>query len=61
MSGQACVIVYVSGGVVQGARADGAVGFEVFDADNERAKGKSDDEIEGEWREIAKEFPEAVY
>lgn len=48
MSGQAGVIVYVSGGVVQGARADRAVDFEVFDADNEKAKGKSDDEIERE-------------
>ena len=55
------VVAYVSGGVLQGARATvPKVGFEVFDADNKH-EDMSSDEIEAEWDETAKQFPYPIF
>ena len=48
------VYVMVEGGVVQGASSDQPeVGFEVFDADNKKADGSYEEEIQG-WEELMK-------
>ena len=44
------VAVYVSGGVVQGARGNIPVAVDVFDVDNK--ENMSDDEIQAEWKLI---------
>ena len=44
------VVVYVSGGVVQGARGNIPVAVDVFDVDNK--ENMSDDEIQAEWKLI---------
>lgn len=54
------VLVYVSGGLVQGANATGSVAFEVFDVDNLEAEGKSKDEIEALWKKRSKGM-KAIY
>lgn len=60
------VIVYVEGGVVQGAVAKFPktveVAFEVFDVDNLRAEDEDNtrDDIEKEWKKLTKGM-KAVY
>lgn len=57
MKTQPAVIVYLSGGVAQGARATLPVSVEVFDVDNLKEEGFSDDVIEAMWKAKEKEFP----
>ena len=49
------VAVYVSGGVVQGARGNVPVAVDVFDVDNK--EDMSDDEIQAEWKVIETKLP----
>ena len=54
------VIAAVRDGNVQGARGTAGVDFEVFDVDNKKAEGMSDEEIDEEWEKIT-EGLEAIY
>lgn len=56
------VMVYVSGGNVQGIRSNiKKIAVEVFDVDNKKAEGKNEDQIELEWQELTKIAKHPIY
>ena len=56
------IIIYVSGGVVQGIRSnDPDIGVEVFDADDLLAEGLTGDAIDKRWDNVIKSHPHLIY
>ena len=55
------VVVYVSGGNVQCARANvEGIAVEVFDVDN-LEETKTGDEIEADWKQVEQEYPHPIF
>jgi hypothetical protein len=55
------VLIAVSGGTVQGCRGTTRIGVEVFDQDDMEAEGKTEKQIEAEWKKLVKAFPVAIH
>lgn len=60
-SSRPAIFVAVKGGVVQGAKANIGIDFNVFDQDDLEENGMTSEQMEAEWEKITKGCPKEVF